>query len=377
MVQVALSPTWRAPSRTFWAGSRVLLTGHTGFKGSWLARWLAGLGAEVHGLALNPISDPSLFDVADVLGTLASDSRVDLREMDATARVVRGVSPDIVLHLAAQPLVREGYRDPAGTFAINVTGTSHLLAALRESDAAQAPRAIVVVTSDKVYRPMPAADGGARPFVEDDALGGHDPYASSKAMVEDLVDVYRSLPAIDGHPVWTTPIATARAGNVIGGGDWSADRLVPDCIRAFSAGDPVVLRYPDAVRPWQHVLDPIAGYLLLAEDLATGSPHPPSAVNFGPVDREGSELTVRDVARTVARLWGAEDQLVTEGSAGAAPETGELRIDSSLAVAALGWRPRWSAGEALERTVDWYRAHREGRDMPGFTDEQIADYVDE
>ena len=345
------------------------MTGHTGFKGSWLARWLAGLGAEVHGLALDAPTTPAVFDVAAVAAVLASDQRVDLRSGPDTQRAVGRVAPELVLHLAAQPLVRDSYRDPGATYATNVAGTAHLLAALSEAD--RRPQAVVIVTSDKVY--VPAADGAAH--TETSSLGGNDPYSSSKALAEQVVAVFRNIPAIDGRPAWDVPMATARAGNVIGGGDWARDRLVPDCVRSFAAGMSVELRYPAAVRPWQHVLDPLAGYLLLAEDLASGNAKGLAAVNFGPVDGGAKGMSVAAVAREVAGLWGVEGSLVVERPDPAAPETGELRLDSSLAMAALGWSPRWDTREALRRTVDWYRAHDDGTDMAAFTDTQIREYT--
>jgi CDP-glucose 4,6-dehydratase len=349
------------------------VTGHTGFKGAWLSRWLHLLGAEVHGLALDPATEPALFDVARVGGVLASDARVDLRDPEGTQAAVRSVAPEVVVHLAAQPLVRESYRDPAGTFASNVAGTAHLLSTLRTDAMMGALRAVVVVTSDKVYRQSPEASGRRSAHREDAPLGGHDPYSASKAMVEALVTAYRALPALGGQPAWTVPLATARAGNVIGGGDWSDDRLIPDCIRAFDAGRPVTLRYPDAVRTWQDVLDPLAGYLILAEDLASRAPDAPGAVNFGPAVADNN-LTVRDVASSIARLWGGggEDLIAAEPSP--VHETGVLRIDSSLATEALGWQPGWSADTALERTIDWYRAHRDGASMAELTDYQITEH---
>lgn len=357
------------PDRDFWADQRVLITGHTGFKGSWLARWLAILGAEVHGLALDPLTDPAMFDVAHVAGVLKSEHRVDLRSIEQTFRSVQHAAPTVVLHLAAQPLVRDSFRAPAATYASNVSGTANLLDAVSVME--PSPKAVVVVTSDKVYRPT--VDG--TPHSEASPLGGSDPYSSSKAMVEDVVDAFRRLPAIDERRAWEIPVATARAGNVIGGGDWSRERLVPDCIRSFSVSSPVELRYPNAVRPWQHVLDPLAGYLLLAQHLATATTGLLRAVNFGPATSgPGSDRTVAAVARDVARLWGAEESLVVELNRPAPPETGVLRLNSGLAVTKLGWRPRWDASETLHRTVSWYRAHADGADMARFTDEQILGY---
>ena len=356
----------RLPDPRFWSGRRVLVTGHTGFKGSWLARWLAVLGAEVHGLAVDPPTTPNVFTEARVAETLASDHRIDLRDGTAVADAVQGVAAEIVLHLAAQPLVRDGYRDPAGTFATNVAGTGNLLAALRTRRASATPRAVVVVTTDKVYLPHPAGD----PHHEGDALGGHDPYAASKAMVEALVSTFRALPAIDDAPAWGAPVATARAGNVIGGGDWSHERLLPDCVRAFDAGVPVVLRSPGAVRPWQHVLDPLAGYLLLAEDLAQDVAGTPLALNLGPDD----DATVGEVADLAAEEWGDGAAVVRRPDAAAPPETATLRLANVLASERLGWRPRWEVRTAIGRTIQWHRAHLTGDDMASLTDAQIWEY---
>ena len=360
----------RLPDPSFWGGRRVLLTGHTGFKGSWLARWLGLLGAEVHGVALEPPTSPSIFNVAAVREVLAGDQRVDLRSGPQTLNAVERIAPEIVLHLAAQPLVRDSYREPGMTYATNVAGTAHLLDAL--VNATTRPSAVVVVTSDKVYRSL--SNGAAH--TEESALGGTDPYSSSKSLVEEIVDVFRRLPAINGRAAWDVPVATARAGNVIGGGDWSRERLVPDCIRSFAAGTAVELRYPGAVRPWQHVLDPLAGYLLLAEQLASGVATP-SSVNFGPLNDGDGGLTVSEVARAVASMWGADERLVIERPDEATPETAELKLDSSLAESALAWVPRWDVREALARTVEWYRGYAVGQSGAKLTDGHIHKYTNE
>lgn len=357
----------RSPDPSFWSGRSVLVTGHTGFKGSWLVRWLSLLGAEVHGLALDPPTSPSLFETAAVAALLSSDLRVDVREPEPLRAAVSGCSADVVLHLAAQPLVRDGYRDPAGTFATNVAGTANLLAALGSLGDGAGPSAIVVVTTDKVYRPDPAG----RPHREDDPLGGHDPYSASKAMAEEVAATFHRLPGIDGRPAWRIPTATARAGNVIGGGDWSRERLLPDCMRAFAAGEPAVLRYPSAIRPWQHVLDPLAGYLLLAEDLVAGRPDVPSAVNLGP----DGEATVGEVAGLAAAAWGEGAEVRTDERPGTPPETVTLRLDNGLARDRLAWRPRWDVAEAVTRTVDWHLSLSGGGDMAGVTDAQILEYA--
>lgn len=354
------------PSPSVWTGRRVLLTGHTGFKGSWLARWLATLGAEVHGLALDPPTDPSLYEMADVGRIVRSDHRVDLRDLEAVTEAIRRIEPSVVLHLAAQPLVRDGLRDPAGTFATNVQGTVNLLAALRCSTAVEAT---VIVTTDKVYSPL------LQPHDEEDALGGHDPYAWSKVMVEQVVEAFRSLPALDGSAAWQVPVATARAGNVIGGGDWSHERLVPDCIRSFVANEPVRLRFPEAVRPWQHVLEPLRGYLLLAEALLTdrGSEFA-RPFNFGP--QEEDEATVRTVASRLAEHWGHGAVVDPATEVGHPLENPMLRLRSERAHSTLGWFPTWDLATTLERTLVAYRDLLDGRGaiaLDAQTDAYVAD----
>ena len=342
-------------------GRPVLVTGHTGFKGGWLSLWLADLGAQVHGYALAPPTQPNLFEVAGVARALTSDTRADLADLAALTATMARVRPEVVFHLAAQPLVSVGYGDPLGTIATNVTGTAHLLEAIRAVDSV---RAVVVVATDKVYQ---NPESGT-PFAEDDPLGGRDPYSASKAAAEIVVAAYRASFFGEGrHPA---RIASVRAGNVIGGGDWAADRLVPDCMRAFAAGEPVRLRRPDAVRPWQHVLEPLSGYLILAARLlGDGGENLVRAWNFGPDPAD--DASVGDVARRVAALWGS-DARVVEGSDAPAPEAGLLRLDSSLARSELGWAPRWSLQRALEQTVAWQQAWRRGDDMRAASLGQIA-----
>lgn len=348
---------------TFWAGQRVFVTGHTGFKGGWLALFLHHLGARVSGFALDPATAPSFFNQASVSACLANDHRGDIRDKDALARALRESAPEIVFHLAAQALVRESYRTPVDTFATNVMGTAHLLEALRgKSDV----RAIVVVTSDKCYR----NDGSAYSFAEGDPLGGDDPYSASKAAAELVAHAYTASFPATGSLAPLPPTVTARAGNVIGGGDWSADRLVPDCIRAFSANEPVVLRNPDAVRPWQHVLEPVYGYLLLAQHLARRE-HPgmPATWNFGP-DAE-SHASVGTVAATIARHFGGN--VVHQADTTGMKEAQVLRLDSTRAHG-LGWHPAWTLDKALRETARWYQAARQNAGMRDFTLAQIADF---
>ena len=342
----------------------VLVTGHTGFKGGWLTLWLASLGARVHGYALAPPTEPNLFEVARVAEVLASDTRGDVADLRVLQTIIERARPEVVFHLAAQPLVGAGYRDPLGTFTTNVLGTANLLEAVRGVDSV---RAVVVVATDKVY----ANKETGQAFREEDPLGGGDPYSGSKAAAEVMLASYRtSFFADGGHPA---RIATARAGNVIGGGDWSADRLVPDCLRAFASHKPVRLRHPQAVRPWQHVLDPLSGYLALATRLLGSRGEAfARAWNFGP--DAGDDATAGDVAGRLAELWG--DGASVEGDAAAGwSEAGLLRLDSSRARLELGWAPNWSLQRALEHTVAWQRAWQRGDDMQAVTKRQIEAYA--
>ena len=346
-----------APDPGFWRGRRVLLTGHTGFKGSWLTLWLDALGAQVHGLALAPATEPNLWDI--VSARCATSTIADIRDPDAVARAMSEAAPDIVIHMAAQALVRPSYADPVATYAVNVMGTAHVLdAARRRSD----PPATLVVTSDKVYE----NHGHARPFIESDRLGGHDPYSNSKACTEQVVASFRAS-------FWPTAhaLCTARAGNVIGGGDWSADRLIPDCVRALAANQPVRLRYPGAVRPWQHVLEPLSGYLKQVESMVQSPAATPLAINFGPAPdafRSVSDVVDQFSARFDGRPGWAAD------NAPAAAEASFLTLSSALAEDALGWRPTLSLETALAWTADWYKAHRGGGDMIAYSLSQIEQF---
>ena len=332
------------PSPSAWRGRRVLVTGHTGFKGTWLCAQLLRLGARVSGIALPPEGSHSVWRSAGLAAEVDSQF-VDIRDDAATVRAIAALAPEIVLHLAAQPLVRRAYRDPVLTYATNVMGTVHVLDAIRRSGSAEA---VVVVTSDKVYLDQPV-DGG---YAEGARLGGHDPYSGSKAAVELVVETYRAS-------YWsgeTGPaIASARAGNVIGGGDFSEDRLLPDFFRALEAGVPLVLRRPDAVRPWQHVLDPLAGYLLLAETVAR-DPAAARGWNFGPAE---PGVRVRDVVEHFARSWGSADAgFRIEPSP--EHETHQLEIDATQSRAQLGWRSRWDTATAVARSAQWYREYLAG-----------------
>ena len=340
----------------FWRGRRVLLTGHTGFKGSWMSLWLRLLGAEVTGIALPPLTKPNLWSLgADGVRSLM----VDVRDTPAVAAAVARADPEIVIHMAAQALVRESYRDPLGTFATNVIGTANLLEACR---ALPRLRCVVIATSDKVY----ANDGAGRAFREEDRLGGHDPYSGSKACAELLTASWRASFYADGPAV-----ATVRAGNVIGGGDWAAERLIPDCARALDSGGPVRLRHPDSVRPWQHVLEPVCGYLSFAAALAGPQSRLPAALNFGP--DPGSFCSVREVVEAFSAQFAGRPHWERDGGAHP-PEAAALTLSSDLAARALGWRPRLGLAEGLAWTAEWYRRHRAGEDMLEFSRRQICDY---
>ncbi len=345
--------------RDFWRGRRVLLTGHTGFKGAWLAAWLGRLGAQVHGLALAPEGEASLFEQLLPIPGLVSHIG-DIRDPAEVKAVVAAARPSVVLHLAAQALVRRSYRDPAGTVSTNVAGLVTLLEALRGSPGL---KAILVATTDKVYRN--AELGGA--FAEDDPLGGHDPYSASKAAAEILTDSWAKS-FFDAEGV---AVATARAGNVIGGGDASEDRLIPDLWRAHLVGARPELRNPEAVRPWQWVGEPLAGYLAYAERLCAGAPGTPRALNFGP--QGGETLTVGQTANLFLSALGAQGGW--RQADGVHPhEAGFLALDAGLAQRRLGWRPRLSAAEGLQWTAEWYRAVAAGQDARALTLRQIERY---
>ncbi|MEF9977291.1 MAG: CDP-glucose 4,6-dehydratase [Thermomonas sp.] len=341
----------------FYAGKRVLVTGHTGFKGSWLVLWLRAMGAEVSGLALDPDTEPShwgLLGQSDV-----SDHRVDLRDAGDVRKVMAAVRPQIVFHLAAQPLVRRSYQDPVGTFSSNVMGLVNLLEAIRTSPHV---RVLVNVTTDKVYAEQSSADA----YCEGDPLGGHDPYSSSKACAELVSECYgKSFFGTTGLDV---RIASARAGNVIGGGDWAEDRLVPDLIRAAASGQRLQVRNPTAIRPWQHVLEPLSGYLRLAERLAN-DPALCGAWNFGP--GAGGEVTVGSLVEKMAGHWRA---ITIERDGDTHPhEAATLRLDAGKAAERLGWRPVWTLDETVARTASWYRAFNEGGRVA--TADDLAAYI--
>ena len=353
----------------FLQGRRVLLTGHTGFKGSWLSLWLCQHGARVIGYAADVPTSPSLFESLDLRAQLR-DYRGDIRDADRLRRVIHRERPEVIIHLAAQALVPRSYQDPKETFDVNVAGTVNVLEALRE---APGVRVLINVTSDKCYEDR----GWGAAFQEEDSLGGRDPYSASKACAELITAAYRrSFFAPERAAEHGVGLATVRAGNVIGGGDWAAHRLVPDCIRALRAGKPVLLRRPQAVRPWQHVLEALAGYLLLAVRLWKNPGDYTGAWNFGPPPE--SSWPVVDVAREVFRLWGRGDWPIASGPQEmTAAETDCLRLCSAKATARLAWRPQWNLEAAIARTVEWYQLFEAGADataLRAFSCRQIAEY---
>ena len=348
-----------APDRGFWSGRRVLVTGHTGFKGSWLCLWLAELGAHVCGYAHAPPSGPSLYALARV-GDDVEHVTGDVRDAEAVAAAFARLTPEIVIHMAAQALVRRSFADPVSTYATNVMGTVNVLDAARDSDA----RVVVVVSSDKCYENREWVWG----YRESEPMGGHDPYSSSKGCAELVTSAYR---ASFFHGPDDAVVASARAGNVFGGGDWSEDRLLPDVFRAALAGAPIRVRNPEAVRPWQHVLNPLSGYLRLAER-AWSDREVAGGWNFGPADDDARP--VRWIVERLDALW--DKPLRWELDPGPHPREAQwLKLDSSLARARLGWAPTWGLVDGLERTVAWHRAQRDGADAREVTLTQLREFA--
>lgn len=356
-------PVENLVNAAFWKGRKVLVTGHTGFKGSWLVLWLRDLGAVVTGYSLPEFpTNPNLFSLASVTGDCV-DLRGDISDGEALRKAFADTNPEIVFHLAAQPLVRESYRNPRETWKTNVMGTLEILEACRSCDSVNT---VVVITTDKVYE---NPERGI-PFREDDPFGGHDPYSSSKAACEILCASWRrSFMMVDASPRSIIGLATARAGNVIGGGDFAADRLIPDFVRGWTSGTTVRLRYPSALRPWQHVLEPLGGYLLLAEKLHGDPKNFSTSYNFGPL--EADIRSVGEVADTVCRLldtrWEHEKDSQPH-------EAGLLKLDSSRATEQLSWKPRFRFADAVRETCDWYKNWKLGKDIRVLTLSQLKNY---
>lgn len=348
------------PTVEFWRGRRVLVTGHTGFKGGWLTMWLTQLGAHVSGFALLPDRSPNFFE-AIKLEHLCDHRLGDIRNIDDLVAAFHAARPEIVFHLAAQALVRQSYRDPLTTIATNVMGTAHVIEACRQSASV---RAVVVVTSDKVYENPESS----LPHHEDDPLGGHDIYAASKACADIIAQSYSRahLTATGAIPIF---LATARAGNVIGGGDWAEDRLIPDLARAFAAGNAAAVRAPTAIRPWQHVLDVVRGYLMIARALIEQGLLCPRTVNLGP---DQTVATVGEIAEGFACEWGNGQTWCNEPEAGAPYEAKYLALDATLALRALGWQTRLTLARSLAMTATWYRLHAAGEGPSGLRKLSLA-----
>lgn len=345
---------------SFWQNKRVLLTGHTGFKGAWLALWLQQLGASVSGYALPPASEPSAYEIFG-LGDVMNSQFADVRDQELLARAIERTDPEIVFHLASQAIVRDSLRHPATTFQTNLLGLVNLIEGLRHSDR---PIALVNVTSDKVYDNR----GNGDAFVETDRLGGADPYSASKACAEIITHAYRATVLQGGK----LRVSSARAGNVIGGGDWAPDRIVPDIVRAVAAAQTVTLRYPGATRPWQHVVEPLSGYLELAERMVTEGPMVDGAYNFGP--GEGTlKVSVAELTEQLLAAFGSAHSWrktdVTQP-----PEMQQLRIDSTKARTVLGWSTKLTVSEAVQWTVAWYKAWFQSEDMRQFSIGQLKTY---
>lgn len=344
--------------KNFFHGKKVFITGHTGFKGSWLCLWLSRLGAHVTGYALDPPTTPSLFELARV-GELVESHIADVRDAAALANAVLQAQPEIVIHMAAQPLVRDSYKIPVETYAVNVMGTVHLLEAVRGCPSV---KAVVNVTTDKCYENREWAWG----YRENEPMGGFDPYSSSKGCSELVTAAYRN-----SYFQRSVALASARAGNVIGGGDWATDRLIPDCISALLAGEPVRIRNPHAVRPWQHVLEPLSGYLTLARKLYESGSEYAEGWNFGPADDDAKP--VEWIVDRMCKLWGNGAQY--EIDAGDHPhEAHYLKLDCSKARMRLDWQPRWNLDKALNNIIEWTNVYRSGGDLRRCCLDQIDNY---
>lgn len=354
-------------SKEFWHNKKVLVTGHTGFKGSWLSLILHMLGCDLHGYALDPPTDPSFFKSGRI-NELINSQNGDIRDLEKLVNFVKGIRPEIVIHMAAQPLVRESYKNPVETYSGNVMGTVNLLEAIRQTAGI---KAVINVTTDKCYENREWHWG----YRENEPMGGYDPYSNSKGCSELVTAAYRSSffnpRDYSKHGV---AIASARAGNVIGGGDWAEDRLIPDFVRAVSKGEQVKVRSPYAIRPWQHVLEPLTGYLMLAERLFTDGPRFAEAWNFGPDDRDAKN--VEWIAKRFSELWGKGFTYSIDNI----PQPHEatyLKLDCSKAKAELGWTPKWDIEKALRSTVDWYQSWRSKADVRALSRQQIQEYFED
>ena len=351
---------------SFWRGKRVLLTGHTGFKGGWLSLWLASMGAKVTGYALAPNTTPNFFEAAGVQGDLVQSYIADIRDLEKLQKAIADAGPEIVIHMAAQPLVRYSYSNPVETYATNVMGTVHVLESIRNLDCV---RAAVIVTTDKCYENKEWVWG----YRENDPMGGHDPYSNSKGCAELVTSAYlHSYFPPDKYSKHKVAIASARAGNVIGGGDWSKDRLIPDAIKAFEAKESLIIRNPLASRPWQHVLEPLSGYLLLAQALYQEGAKFDGSWNFGPRDEDAR--SVQEVVNLLIKTWGSIASW-TQDQGEQPHEAHSLKLDCSRARQYLNWAPKWSLEQAISKITEWQHGFQNQMDMKKFSQEQIKMYL--
>jgi len=351
--------------KSFWSNKKVFITGHTGFKGSWLCMWLTSMGADVHGYALDPPTNPSLYKLARV-DNLVSSTIADIRAGDRLQKALQTAAPEIVIHMAAQPLVLDSYKIPVETYATNIMGTVNLLEAVRNSSSV---RAVVNVTTDKCYENREWAWG----YRENEPMGGYDPYSSSKGCAELVTAAYRnSFFNAAGYQSHGVAVASARAGNVIGGGDWAVDRLICDCVRALLSGEKIIIRNPGAIRPWQHVLEPLSGYLLLAQQLYEHGPKYAEGWNFGPNDEDAKP--VEWIVQRLCEKWGGSARYECD-KASHPHEAHYLKLDCSKAKVQLEWRPRWSLEKAIDSIVEWTLAYRDGGTVREITLEQMQDYL--
>ncbi|AGG32885.1 CDP-glucose 4,6-dehydratase [beta proteobacterium CB] len=350
---------------SFWGGKRVFLTGHTGFKGGWLSLWLSSMGAKVTGYALAPNTIPNFYEVANVAGELEQSHIADIRDLEKLQKAMADAKPEIVIHMAAQPLVRYSYANPVETYATNVMGTVHVLESIR---ALNSVRAAVIVTTDKCYENKEWAWG----YRENEPMGGHDPYSNSKGCAELVTSAYRqSYFSPEKYSTHKVAIASARAGNVIGGGDWSEDRLIPDAIKAFEAQEALMIRNPLATRPWQHVLEPLSGYLVLAQALYEKVAQFDGGWNFGPRDEDAR--SVQEVINLLIQSWGSPASWKQDQ--GEQPhEAHSLKLDCSKARQYLGWVPQWSLERAIENITQWQQAYQQQGNMREISLQQIASY---